>query len=365
MCGGSQSSQAEHREPDANHDVHDNSRPAAPNVDLVTGERIDPRERWSAQQEYGDEQERQTECGSHHQIFVHNFRSPSRPGAAESARSARLWSWYVSVSLALLETLPPWAEAGRSAVSTSIRRTETRQFRLVLGFVTGLMLVGCGGGSPKSTATSASTLSNSESAASAPVSTATVATDDATTASALMWGPPDFPSGWTSAPHTRSADRQAVNDRLAACAGGVNVVAPVDVDAPDFSSGDLQAEMVVAIQADAATVDADLNLVNGPKFDDCLKAELIRALGAKAQSPGVAVEVTKLPPPAGAPSSSAFVRATVSQNGTPLLVSDTVLTGAGRTELTLVFNGKGTAFDEQLEADLVAKAAARLDAHPT
>ncbi|MEY2450859.1 MAG: hypothetical protein QOD92_433, partial [Acidimicrobiaceae bacterium] len=46
-------------------------------------------------------------------------------------------------------------------------------------------------------------------------------------------------------------------------------------------------------------------------------------------------------------------------------VSDIVLMGAGRTELSLGFTGKRAAFPEQLAADLITSTAARLAANPT
>ena len=180
-----------------------------------------------------------------------------------------------------------------------------------------------------------------------------------------MWTAADFPSDWTSAPHQRRADYKASGDRLAACAGGVNVQAPVDVDAPDFSNGTLQAGLGIAIHSDPATVDEDFTTINGPKLADCTKAELVRALGAAAQSPNVTVDVTKGSPPRGTPPSTVALRATVTRDGTVLVISDIVLMGSGRTELSLAFTGKSAAFPDQQEAALIDATVARLSANPT
>ena len=243
-------------------------------------------------------------------------------------------------------------------------------------FVAMLMLAAGCAGSSSSTANSVSSSSAAESPLEAVDTSEAAATeesgsseapapDHAATAAALLWGPTDFPSDWTSASHQRSADYQGGGDRLAACAGGVNVQAPVDVDALDFTDGTMRAEMNAAIHADSATVDADFAAIDGPQFVDCLRDELIRALGANAQRPGVAVEVTRNPPPTGTPTATVAFRATVSQDGVALVVSDLVLMGSGRTELSLEFTGKRTAFPEQLKADLVANTAARLAANPS
>lgn len=145
----------------------------------------------------------------------------------------------------------------------------------------------------------------------------------------------------------------------------MNVQAPVDTDAPDFSNGTFQAGLGIAIHTEPSTVDADFTTLNGPKLVDCTKAELIRAVGAAAQSSGVTVDVAKLPSPAGTPPSTVALRATVTRDGTPLVVSDIVLMGSGRTELSLAFTGRGTAFPEQQEVDLITATVARLSANPT
>ena len=238
-----------------------------------------------------------------------------------------------------------------------------------------VLAAGCAAGSTSSPATSApsssldespaETVDTTEPVATEPSTPETVAPDDASTAAALLWSPADFPSEWTSTPHQRSADYNGSGDRLAACAGGVNLQAPVDIDGLDFTDGTMEAEMNVAIHTDPATLDADFAAIDGPQFPGCLRDELIRDLGDDAQRPGVTVEVTKLPPPAGTPTLTAAFRATLSQNGAPLVVSEFVLMGAGRTELSLAFTGKRTAFAEQLEADLIANTASRLAANPT
>ena len=141
--------------------------------------------------------------------------------------------------------------------------------------------------------------------------------------------------------------------------------APVDVDAPDFTNGTLQAGLGIAIHADSATVNADFTTINGPKLADCTKAELVRALGAAAQSPNVTVDVTKGSPPTGTPPSTVALRATVTRDGAVVVVSDIVLMGSGRTELSLEFTGKGAAFADQQEAGLINATVARLSANPT
>ena len=117
-----------------------------------------------------------------------------------------------------------------------------------------------------------------------------------------MWSALTFPSGWLSEPHKRSADYKGSGDRLAACAGAENVQAPVDVDALDFTDErSHQATLDVAIYMSSATVDADFAGVSSPGFADCAKADLIRSLGVtRRKAPGVVVDVTNPPPPAGA-----------------------------------------------------------------
>ena len=246
----------------------------------------------------------------------------------------------------------------------------------VVGLTGWLVAVGCGSGSTSATPASVSTppLEETSQSSDAPEaaaaeqtsgSEAAAAPDDAQIAAALLWGPDEFPSDWTFAPHQRSADYKAGGDRLAACSGTVNVEAPVDIDAADFTNGTAKAGLGVAIHADAATVVTDFAAIDGPAFVDCTKAELIRALGADAQRPGVTVEVTKLAPPTGTPPWTVALRATVAQNGVALVVSDIILMGSGRTELSLAFTGRGAAFPEQLAGDLITNAAARLAANPT
>ena len=187
--------------------------------------------------------------------------------------------------------------------------------------------------------------------------------DDNQTAMALMWSTTDFPAGWTSMPHHRSSDAKASADRLAACSGGVNVQAPVDIDAPDFTNGATLATLGIAIHSDASTVEADFAAIDGPKFPDCVRQELIRAMGPNAQN--ATVSVAKLPPPAGTPTSTVMLRARISQDGEVRAVSDIVLMGAGRTEVSLAFTVKGAEPLDELETNIVNATTARLAAHAT
>jgi hypothetical protein len=188
---------------------------------------------------------------------------------------------------------------------------------------------------------------------------------DKTAAVKINLKQPDFPSGWTSAPHQVSPQETATLGQLTQCVGIADLAGHTTATdrSPDFSTGQTTSAnsnvTFVKTDADAST---DLGAFESAKTPDCLKQAVVALL--QQQLPGATpanLEVRQLQFPTLKDGTAAYQGSfTVAVAGTnvPVYV-DFVYFRSGRGEVAMVTTNAGSPFDPKLEKALAMKMASR------
>jgi len=176
---------------------------------------------------------------------------------------------------------------------------------------------------------------------------------------------PDFPTGWTSAPHQVSPQETATLGQLTQCAGIADLAGHTSAmdRSPDFSMGQAtSASSNVTFVKTDADASRDLGAFQSGKTPNCLK-QAVMAL-VQQQLPGATpanLEVRQLQFPTLKDGTAAYQASfTVAVAGTNLPVyADFVYFRSGRAEDAMVTTNAGSPFDTKLEQELANKMASR------
>ena len=176
---------------------------------------------------------------------------------------------------------------------------------------------------------------------------------------------PDFPTGWTSAPHQASPEETTTLRQLTQCVGIADLAGHTTATdrSPDFSAGQATtANSLVTFVKTDGDASRDLGAFQSGKAPDCFKQAVLALV--QQQAPGAVpanLEVHQLQFPTLKDGTAAYQASfTVAVAGTNLPVyADFVYFRAGRAEVAMVTTNAGSPLDPKLEQDLASKMARR------
>lgn len=173
----------------------------------------------------------------------------------------------------------------------------------------------------------------------------------------------DFPAGWTSEPADEDEEAEQTGEEVEDCLGiEVDDDERPEADSPEFSQGQLtQVSSSVSLAPDAASVDAEFAVLQGPRLLDCMRQEFDAAAGGDAElafAPSTAERLDFPDVGDGTVASRLTTAVTVGGQQIPIY-ADLVFVRKGLAELSFSFVNAGEPFPAALAADLVAKVLAR------
>jgi hypothetical protein len=190
---------------------------------------------------------------------------------------------------------------------------------------------------------------------------------DRTLAETINLKPSDFPSGWTSAPHTQAPEEGAAVSEFTRCLGIADPASRTTADAhsPDFAQGQTTSASseVRVVRADADAT-ADLAAFQSGKGPECFKQTVERALPGRLPAGATTSNLAaqQLDFPTLKDGTAAYQASlTIALGGgisLPVYV-DFVMFRAGRAEVTLNTLNAGSPFPADLAKTLAKRMAAR------
>lgn len=195
----------------------------------------------------------------------------------------------------------------------------------------------------------------------------TVGLNDDQVVEALTFGADDAPTGWSYAVLDHRDTTAGSNLPAPACSTpGTEQSVAAKSGGVKLTNGDYLALEAVDLQRTTENVVTDFNNISRGEVLDCIRGEVVTALGPLLCScTGIHAVVVPMVAPPLAPDSTYAFRFTIDVDGKVVVQADAYFIGEGRAEISLLFASKGGNFPSDAEANLTRTAIERLRDTPT